>query len=76
MNIQSQIGPNAREARLRYMPGEFAVIMAGQFVRCAVTGQPIALEDLRYWSAEVQEAYASPDIAFKRHAQLKAEGRI
>jgi hypothetical protein len=35
-------------------------------VLCAVTGEPIALEELRYWSAERQEAYASPEIATRR----------
>ena len=76
MNFQSRIDGNAREAKLRYLPGEYVVLTPGHFVRCSVTGQPIALDDLRYWSAEMQEAYASADIAFKRHAQLKAEGRI
>jgi hypothetical protein len=31
-----------------------------------VTGEPIALEELRYWSVERQEAYASPEIATRR----------
>jgi hypothetical protein len=35
-------------------------------VLCAVTGEPIALEELRYWSADRQEAYASPEIATRR----------
>ena len=33
---------------------------------CAVTGEPIALEELRYWSVDRQEAYASPEIAARR----------
>jgi hypothetical protein len=33
-----------------------------------VTGEPIALEELRYWSAERQEAYANPEIATRRLA--------
>jgi hypothetical protein len=55
------------EARLRYYDGEFQVVSAGDFVRCAVTGEPIALTDLRYWNVELQEAYASAEISFQRH---------
>jgi hypothetical protein len=39
-----------------------------------VTGEPIALADLRYWSVELQEAYADAAVAFARHRTL-TEGR-
>jgi hypothetical protein len=55
------------EAKLRYMDGEFQVLAPGDFVRCAVTGEAIALPDLRYWSVDLQEAYASAEISFQRH---------
>ncbi|MBO0766842.1 MAG: DUF2093 domain-containing protein [Hyphomicrobiaceae bacterium] len=58
------------EAKLRYFDGEFQVLIPGDFVRCAVSGEPIALADLRYWSVELQEAYASATIAFARHRGL------
>lgn len=48
-----------RIARLHYLPYSFRVLQAGDHVLCAVTGQRIALEDLRYWSIARQEAYAS-----------------
>ncbi|HEX8585549.1 MAG TPA: DUF2093 domain-containing protein [Allosphingosinicella sp.] len=48
-----------REARVHYMPGTFRVLSAGDHVRCAATGQPILLEELRYWSVARQEAYAT-----------------
>ncbi len=48
-----------RIARLHYMPFSFRVLQAGDHVLCAVTGQRIALEDLRYWSIARQEAYAN-----------------
>ena len=32
----------------------------------AATGEPIPLENLRYWSAELQEPYASAEIATRR----------
>jgi hypothetical protein len=53
-------------ATLLYGPNGFRVIRPGHYVLCAVTGEPIALEELRYWSAERQEAYASPEIATRR----------
>ncbi|MEO0729201.1 MAG: DUF2093 domain-containing protein, partial [Pseudomonadota bacterium] len=34
------------EARLRYKDAEFAVIIEGDHVKCAVTGRPIPLEKL------------------------------
>ena len=63
------------EARLRYLDGEFQVLTPGDFVRCAVTGEPIALPDLRYWNVELQEAYATAEISFKRHREVQAKGR-
>jgi hypothetical protein len=36
-------------------------------VRCAVTGQAIPLEELKYWSVERQEAYATPEAVLERH---------
>lgn len=58
-----------RPAKIHYMPGTYRVLSAGDFVLCAVTGQHIPLGDLKYWSADRQEAYV--DAA----AVMKAEGR-
>ena len=58
-----------RMARIHYLPGTMRVLSPGDFVTCAVTGQPIALTELRYWSVERQEAYCSAEAA------LKAEGK-
>lgn len=55
-----------RLAVLRYEPNGFRVIAPGTHVKCAVTGDPIPLETLRYWSVERQEAYASCAVATKR----------
>lgn len=57
-------------ARLHYGDGEFAVMKPGRYVVCAVSGKPIPLEALRYWSPELQEAYAGPDEALKRWLSL------
>ena len=35
-------GPGAKEARIRYLDGDFQVASPGSFVRCAVTGESIA----------------------------------
>jgi hypothetical protein len=58
-----------RPAKLFYMPGTYRVLSSGEHVVCAVTQQLIPLGELRYWSAERQEAYATVE------ASLKAEGR-
>ena len=54
------------EARLRYLDGEYEILAPGAYVVCAVTGAHIPLDALRYWSVDLQEAYASPAIAAKR----------
>jgi hypothetical protein len=63
------------EAKLRYLDGEFQVLTPGDFVRCAVTGEPIALPDLRYWNVELQEAYASAEISFDRQQAVREKPR-
>ena len=57
-------------AVLHYGDGEFAVLTPGRHVVCAVSGLKIPLEALRYWSAELQEAYAGPAEALKRWQEL------
>lgn len=57
---------NDKPATLHYGPNGFRVITPGAYVLCAVSGERIALEALRYWSAERQEAYASPEHATRR----------
>jgi hypothetical protein len=57
-------------AILHYGDGDFAVIRPGRAVTCAVSGKPVPLEVLRYWSARLQEAYAGPAEAFQRLGQV------
>ncbi len=52
-----------RAARLHYMAGTFRVLSPGDHVVCAVTGQRIAIEDLRYWSVARQEPYSSAEAS-------------
>ena len=53
-------------AELEFLDGEYRIVRPGSFVHCAVTGVPIPLDALRYWSVDLQEAYASPTIALQR----------
>lgn len=55
--------PLGGEARVVYRDAAFDVIAPGSHVTCAVTRQPIPLADLKYWSVDRQEPYASPDAA-------------
>jgi len=64
------------EARVKYSDGEFQVLSAGDFVRCAITGEPITLADLRYWSVELQEPYASAAISLQRYLELRKRRRV
>ncbi len=56
-----------RMARIHYLPGTMRVLTPGDFVLCAVTGQPIPLDELRYWSVERQEAYATAEASAAAH---------
>lgn len=61
-------GPSAYgEAQLQYLDGDFRVISPGSYVRCAVTGAQIPLDELKYWSVDLQEAYAQPNAVLQRH---------
>jgi hypothetical protein len=53
-------------AQLEFLDGEYRVLRPGAYVVCAVTGVPIPVEALRYWSVDLQEAYATPGVALKR----------
>jgi hypothetical protein len=61
------------EAQIQYLDADFRILKPGNFVRCAVTGTPIALDELRYWSVDRQEAYATREAALER---LKSLGVI
>jgi hypothetical protein len=54
-----------RVARLHYMPNGFRMLSNGDHVLCAVSGEKIILDDLRYWSVAKQEPYATPEISTK-----------
>lgn len=54
---------SARAAKLHYMANGFRMLAPGDHVVCAVSGEHIALDALRYWSVARQEPYASAECA-------------
>ena len=64
---------SGRVAKIHFLDGTFRLLSEGDHVLCAITGQRIALDDLRYWSVARQEAYA--DAAASLEAERRA-GRI
>ena len=54
---------------MEFLDGDFRVVRPGAFVRCAVTKLSIPLDELRYWSVERQEAYASPEASMTRECE-------
>ncbi|MFC7536072.1 DUF2093 domain-containing protein [Sphingomonas sp. GCM10030256] len=57
-----------REAKVHYLAGTFRLLADGDHVRCAVTGVPIPLDMLRYWSVARQEAYVDAAASLKAEA--------
>jgi len=45
------------------MANNYRVLSPGDHVICAVSGERIPLDHLRYWSVARQEAYASAEIS-------------
>jgi hypothetical protein len=67
LNRSDRSAPMNGEAEVKYLDGDFRVVRPGAYVRCAVTGQAIPLEELKYWSVDLQEAYASSEAVIDRH---------
>ena len=59
-----------KAAKLFYGPNAVRPLTSGDHVLCAVTGERIELDDLRYWSVKKQEPYATAQIS--AHAHLAA----
>jgi hypothetical protein len=72
LNRYDRSSPTSGEAEVKYLDGDFRVVRPGAFVRCAVSGVPIPLEELKYWSVELQEAYATPEAVLQRHRRPQA----
>jgi hypothetical protein len=74
MNRIDRSGPGG-EARLRYLDGDFQVVAPGTFVRCAVTGIEIPLDELKYWSVARQEAYVDAAASLAREREVAPRAR-
>ena len=66
MNLYERRPAAATEASLTYTDGDFKVVTPGAFVRCAVTGEAIPVEELRYWNVDLQEPYSGPAAKLAR----------
>ncbi len=64
------------EAQVQYLDGDFRVVSPGTYVRCAITDVRIPLDELKYWSVDLQEAYSVPTAVLQRHfpRALKTQG--
>jgi hypothetical protein len=68
-------GPGAREARIRYLDGDFQIVAPGSFVRCAVTGEAIPIDELKDWSVARQEPYINCAASLERELEAHPELR-
>lgn len=69
MNIFDK-GFTPSEATVRYLDADFVVLKTGSFVRCAITGRPIPLDELAYWNVDRQEAYVDAQAAFEAYQRF------
>jgi hypothetical protein len=68
LTVLNKFGPSGHgEAQVQYLDGDFRVTSPGTYVRCAVTDARIPLDELKYWSVDLQEAYAVPSAVLQRH---------
>ena len=67
-------GGGGSEALVRYNTPDFHVLSPGSYVVCAVTGERIPLDELKYWSVERQEAYADAAASFAADAKARDGG--
>jgi hypothetical protein len=75
--VLNKFGPSGHgEAQVQYLDGDFRVISPGTYVRCAITDVRIPLDELKYWSVDLQEAYSVPTAVLQRHfpGALKTQG--
>lgn len=60
-------GPNfSGEAKIHYATPDYMIMEPGAYVLCAVTGERIPVDQLKYWSEDLQEAYCTAEASFSR----------
>ena len=60
---------DAAPAKIRYLDADFQIIVQGSYVLCAVTGQRIPIDELKYWNVARQEAYVDADASYTAELQ-------
>ncbi len=62
-----------KKAKLIFKHNSFEIVEEGDHVICAVSGKEILLNNLNYWSVDLQEAYFSPVEVNKKLKKIKPE---
>ena len=57
-------------AKIKYLPNNFEILEKGDYVKCAVSGKEIKIDDLQYWNVELQEPYHSYIEASKKREMI------
>ncbi|NKN38552.1 DUF2093 domain-containing protein [Agrobacterium sp. a22-2] len=65
-------GGGNREAKVRYLDADFQILSPGSYVVCAMTGKPILIDELKYWSVARQEPYADALASFEAEKRAGA----
>lgn len=65
-------GSGNREAKIRYLDADFQILSPGSYVICAMTGKPIMIDELRYWSVARQEPYTDAAASFEAEKRAGA----
>jgi len=60
-----------KKAKLIFKHNYFEILEDGDHVLCAISGKEILLQNLSYWSVDLQEAYFSPVEANERFKRTK-----
>jgi hypothetical protein len=60
-----------REAKIFLGDAHYDILQSGDHVLCSVSGQKISLPNLRYWSVDLQEVYATSEISLNRVLAMK-----
>lgn len=60
------------EAKLHFSDSDFTIMETGAYVICAVSGERIPLDRLKYWNAELQEAYKDAQASTKRWLESRS----
>ena len=68
-------GSGYREAKIRYLDGDYQILTAGSFVVCAMTGAQIPIDELKYWSVARQEPYIDASASLRREIEADSDLR-